>query len=373
MFMKRLFTISLLLLSALAMSLYAANASQQTDKLNIPLHPVPAGGTHPRCPAQVSILCYYMDGSLTFIYTANLGTLHCDVVRQSDKTVYEATFFAIAEGSDSLFVSDSADDYIITLTSADSTQYMGEYVLYPEDAGYSAVGYAVQFGESVANGYVAYFGGSVMVKDAIVSPSILVPSDIDKMTNINDISNERGYQGVMELAPVEYTFKQDEASPETPSFGLLAEEVQKVFPELVHEDTLGVKQVDYIGLIPLLIQTVQHLSSEVSVLQQTVEKVKANNFDYGTEGLDNNALVDQDACISINGKCEIAYTLSETVKVAMLYIYGISGKLAGSYMLENRGNGTLVVDTSRFGKGSYIYVLIADGHPVASRQMIVKQ
>ena len=367
---KKLFSFSLLMALALSMSLFAANAPQHVGELNIPLHPVPSGGTHPRIPGLVPIQCNFLNGILTFSYMANLGLLQCDVVRQSDQAVAQATFNACADGSDSLYVSEEAGDYLIMLTTADSTQYTGEYVLDPADP--SGVGYAVLFGNSLPGGYVASYNGSVIVNGAVVAPSLMVPSDPELMSDINDLDSKRGYQGIMALAPLEYVIRQEETSTATPAFGLLADEVEQVYPELVREDSLGNKQVDYAGLIPLLIQTVQHLSSEVGVLQQTLENVRANIAANNTSGMAEEGFFDQEACVSVDGSCEITYSLPETTQVAMLYIYGISGKMVGSYSLDGRGNGKLVVDTSRFGKGSYIYTLIADGRSVASRQMIVQ-
>ena len=71
--------------------------------------------------SPVSIQCYYSNGELTFTFSANLGIVECEVVRVSDETVYEATFYATNGGSDSLYVSTDADDYVITLTCADGT------------------------------------------------------------------------------------------------------------------------------------------------------------------------------------------------------------------------------------------------------------
>lgn len=367
---KQFFAFILLMMQAFSMTLFAARAPQQIGELNIPLHPVPSGGTHPRLPELVPIQCNYMQGSLMFTYTANLGLLHCDVVRQSDQTTFRAMFTACQDGTDSLYVTAEAGDYLVTLTTADSTQYSGEYVLDPEDP--AGVGYAVLFGNSLPGGYVASFNGSVIVNGAVVAPSLMVPSDPELMSDINDLNSKRGYQGIMALAPLEYVIRQEETSTATPAFGFLADEVQLVYPELVRVDSLGNKQVDYAGLIPLLIQTVQQLSAEVGVLQQTLENVRANIAANNTSGLAEEGFFGQEACVAIDGSCEIVYSLPEMTREAMLYIYGISGKMVGCYALEGRGNGKLIVDTSRFGKGSYIYTLIADGRSVASRQMIVQ-
>ena len=101
---KKLFSFSLLMALALSMSLFAANAPQHVGELNIPLHPVPSGGTHPRIPGLVPIQCHFLNGCLTFSYMANLGLLQCDVVRQSDQAVVQASFNACEEGSDSLYI-----------------------------------------------------------------------------------------------------------------------------------------------------------------------------------------------------------------------------------------------------------------------------
>ena len=77
--------------------------------------------------SPVPIQCYYSNGELTFTFSANLGTVECEVVRLSDETVYEATFYATNGGYDSLYVSTAPDDYEITLTCADGTIYYGEY------------------------------------------------------------------------------------------------------------------------------------------------------------------------------------------------------------------------------------------------------
>ncbi|MES2797360.1 MAG: tail fiber domain-containing protein [Bacteroidota bacterium] len=49
--------------------------------------------------------------------------------------------------------------------------------------------------------------------------------------------------------------------------GVLAQEVEKVMPELVNEDSTGTKSVNYIGIIPYLIESIKELKKEIEILK----------------------------------------------------------------------------------------------------------
>jgi hypothetical protein len=50
--------------------------------------------------------------------------------------------------------------------------------------------------------------------------------------------------------------------------GVIAQEVEEVFPELVHTDERGYKSVNYVGLIAPLIEAVKELDARVQALEQ---------------------------------------------------------------------------------------------------------
>lgn len=250
---------------------------------------------------------------------------------------------------------------------------------------------------SMGGRYAGYFDGPVLATEEVIAPSFTVPSSASNITNVSNLDGERSYQGIMSLTPVEYKHAyslelgpevMDTISSETmavlekvaaekkatarPHFGFVAEEVQKYYPELVNQNSKGELSVDYIGLIPLLIQTVQQLDAEVKALRAGEGTVKGiapetdmyNSEDYTSDG--------HGIQISNNGLCEIEYTLPDAVKSAKLFIYSISGKLIESRIIDGRGAGKLSVDTSKLNKGIYIYTVMADGQSVISRQMIVQ-
>lgn len=54
----------------------------------------------------------------------------------------------------------------------------------------------------------------------------------------------------------------DQKFPEQHQIGFIAQEVEKVLPELVHTDTNGYKSVAYINVVPVLVEAVKTLKSE---------------------------------------------------------------------------------------------------------------
>ena len=117
-------------LSVIMLAMCIANplfAEETNPPQDVPIITTPPPTDIPRSP--VPIRCYYSNGELTFTFSANLGTVECEVVRLSDEATFDAIFYAVNGGSDSLYVSTDSDDYEITLTCADGTIYYGEFTI----------------------------------------------------------------------------------------------------------------------------------------------------------------------------------------------------------------------------------------------------
>ena len=56
--------------------------------------------------------------------------------------------------------------------------------------------------------------------------------------------------------------------------GVVAQEVQKIIPEIVIERKNGYLGVDYKRIVPLLIESIKELTSEVRDLKTEVDKLK---------------------------------------------------------------------------------------------------
>ena len=58
--------------------------------------------------------------------------------------------------------------------------------------------------------------------------------------------------------------------------GLIAQEVEKIFPELVSTDKDGYKSVNYIGLIPVMIESIKEQQHQIDELKKLVESMLKN-------------------------------------------------------------------------------------------------
>lgn len=121
--------------------------------------------------------------------------------------------------------------------------------------------------------YAGYFDGTVKINGTLITSAASTTSDLNQSENVELVSSSLA-DNIQLLTPVSYTLKQDTAwqydkdakELQGVHYGLIAQDVQNVFPELVYERQ-GILSINYTELIPLLIKQVQELSAEVDKLK----------------------------------------------------------------------------------------------------------
>jgi hypothetical protein len=91
-------------------------------------------------------------------------------------------------------------------------------------------------------------------------------SDRNQKENIKGL--EYGLNEVLKLNPVTHTWLYSDSTK--PSIGLIAQEVEDVLKELVNTSMDGdkeIKALDYNGLIPVLIKSIQELNKKIEILE----------------------------------------------------------------------------------------------------------
>ena len=97
------------------------------------------------------------------------------------------------------------------------------------------------------------------------------PSDERLKDNVKDLENSLGI--IEKLRPVSYTWK--DVMRRGNDFGLIAQEVEKIIPEIVTNTTLLqtgdeelYKTIAYERLVPFLIQSIQELNNKIKELEK---------------------------------------------------------------------------------------------------------
>ena len=236
---------------------------------------------------------------------------------------------------------------------------------------------------SIGN-YAGYFAGDVKVAGTLSAAVVSTTSDQRLKENIQSISDTYLADGLLGLRPVSFTYKADTTAfsyhaesqeMRNTHYGLLAQEVQAVLPDIVYQNQDGYLSINYTELIPLLIQTVKDLNEKVEALEETV----ANASTQGkrkTQGNHSAADVATPVLYQNNPNpftenTVIGYALPLSTQSATLYIYNMSGTQIDSYPIAQFGQGTITIDGNRLPAGMYLYSLIADGQVVDTKQMIL--
>ncbi|MBQ6063352.1 MAG: tail fiber domain-containing protein [Prevotella sp.] len=244
--------------------------------------------------------------------------------------------------------------------------------------------------------YAGYFNGNVKVTGTI-NGTVISSSDIRLKKNVSELNNNG--KGVLDkienLFPVSYEYDMKRIVQDSDTscvimvntidslvlmrthYGLIAQELQKVYPDLVYENDNGYLSINYTELIPIMLQSIKELKAQVDEMRSpSAASAKAMVLETGeATGIDaaiaDAAGMDQNVPNPFSGETDIAIYLPETIRTATLYIYDLSGKQVEQHAIEGRGNTTMTIHADRMDAGMYIYSLIADGKVVATKRMIV--
>ena len=157
-------------------------------------------------------------------------------------------------------------------------------------------------------------------------------------------------------------------------YGLDAEVLKEVYPDLVYESQEGDLCINYTEMIPLLVQSVNELRAQVVALQggQTYNVRARSGIETDIDGhaLDVPSLEQNDPN-PFTQTTVVRYTLPESVKSAFLYIYDLNGTQIGQKTLQGRGKSSVTLEAGSLAPGMYLYALVADGKVIDTKRMII--
>jgi hypothetical protein len=107
--------------------------------------------------------------------------------------------------------------------------------------------------------------------DLYVNGAIFNTSDKNHKEEIEPISESK-IEKLLDLEPVEYKLKTD--TKKKKHFGLIAQDVEEIYPELISDSNLGFKTVNYMELIPLLLLKMKNMQKEIDDLREQIGTIK---------------------------------------------------------------------------------------------------
>lgn len=159
-------------------------------------------------------------------------------------------------------------------------------------------------------------------------------------------------------------------------YGLVAQEVQAVIPELVHENDSGYLAVNYDGFIPILIEAVkeqqfliEHLQQELDSLKPDTHKKSSLASDVLNEVNNNSSFLMQNQPNPFSEDTKIRFWIQPGARQSNLYIYNLQGKQIRSYDIDEPGNSSIIIYGSELDAGIYLYALIVDGFEIDTKKM----
>ena len=114
------------------------------------------------------------------------------------------------------------------------------------------------------------FNGSTLQVTGIIraSDDIIAFASSDKKLKDNILPISNAVEKVKQLSGVEFDWNENQTTYSGHDVGVIAQEIEEVFPSLVRESSEGYKQVKYEKLVGVLIEAIKELKVEIDQLKQ---------------------------------------------------------------------------------------------------------
>ena len=114
--------------------------------------------------------------------------------------------------------------------------------------------------------YYDYNDFILLNSDIIITGSLYNTSDERLKQNIKEITQDK-MDDLFTLNPIIFNYKNDKINKI--HYGVLAQDVEKVFPELVEDNMSGYKTVNYQELLPLMLAKIKNMQHQIDELKQS--------------------------------------------------------------------------------------------------------
>ncbi len=164
----------------------------------------------------------------------------------------------------------------------------------------------------------------------------------------------------------------EQADVQRTHYGVSAQELQNIFPDLVREGQDGYLTVNYTELIPLLLRAIQELKGEL-------DEVKGNNSAGAriipattdvTSAIKGANVLYQNTPNPFKEQTTIRFSLADDAQDASICIFDMTGKMLKNLPISS-GDTSISLNGWELGEGMFLYTLIVNGREIDTKRMII--
>lgn len=224
-------------------------------------------GTDPSNTNSPSLLVYNNNNASS---SANASSLVRTAGTGSGKPYFSIDVLGFSGYS--IGINNPTDQMILNTTWNFSTANSGNNAIIINRSGQTRVAISSSSGVFM-NDWPNGWGGGLSTFDfscaGIYYNTLAARSDIRLKNTINDLASDVVFK-YLSLRPVTYFWNSDKSSDTKLQYGLIAHEVEKIFPEMVNtaSDSMQTKSINYQALHALSLKVIQVQQEEINVLKK---------------------------------------------------------------------------------------------------------
>ena len=167
----------------------------------------------------------------------------------------------------------------------------------------------------------------------------------------------------------------DEQFYDKTHYALDADRLEDTFPDLVYVRKDGSKAINYVEMIPLLVQSINELSAEIEVLKGQSSGGAAKKTRSATNkkasSLSQNRLY-QNMPNPFKEQTIIRFSLADDVQNAAICIFDMTGKTIKKLPISS-GMESVSIGGYELGEGMFLYSLVVNGQEIDTKRMIISK
>lgn len=258
--------------------------------------------------------------------------------------------------------------------------------------------------DNVQGFYAAYIHGATNLQGQTMAQEIYTPADNNLSENAELVATRSGegtpmLDNLLRMNVREFNLKSSQPvrAPENPEelteedrlgyeylkkeeakqysrrhFGLSAQELKEIYPNLVLEAQDGYLYVNYTELIPVLIRAIQELKEELDDVKgsgTSARKAPAATS-VSSASINGGNVLYQNTPNPFKEQTTIRFSLADDARDASICIFDMTGKMLKNLPISS-GETCVSLNAWELGEGMFLYTLIVNGKEIDTKRMII--